>query len=181
MSIENACTAISDWIAEFESTAEGRDASAFFTGALLIALSDGPLSDGEHAELGMLYTALTGEALDDGKIEEEVGWINDNGIDGAIEGIANAVEGDEERGLLVSFAALIACAESGVNAKEGAMLQNIGQTLGFSQNDVLKFLGNAMNTAKHGTGFGYALAREPSDQETAALARACAAVFFCSW
>ena len=158
MSIENACTAISDWIAEYQSTAEGRDASAFFTGALLIALSDGPLSDGEHAELGMLYTALTGEALDDGKIEEEVGWINDNGIEGAINAVAEAVQGDDERGLLVSFAALISCAESGVNAKEGAMLQNIGQTLGFSQNDVLKFLGNAMNTAKHGTGFGYSLA-----------------------
>lgn len=156
MSIENACKAISEWVAEYESTAEGRDASAFFTGALLIALSDGPLSDGETAQLGMLHTALTGEAMDEATIAEEALYIADNGVDGAIDGVAEAVADEEERGLLVSFAALIACSESGVNAQEGAMLQQLGQALGLTQNDVLKLLGNAMNVAKKGTGFGYA-------------------------
>lgn len=156
MSIENACKAISEWVSEYQSTAEGRDASAFFTGALLIALSDGPLSDGERAQLGMLHTALTGQALDDETLGAESAYIGENGIDGAIDGMTNAVTDPQERGLLVSFAALVGCTENGVNAQEGAMLQKLGQALGFTQNEVLKFLGNAMTTAKNGTGFGYA-------------------------
>jgi hypothetical protein len=91
MSIENACKAISDWVSEYESTSAGRDASAFFTGALLIALADGPLSDGERAQLGMLHTALTNTALDDETLGVESAYIGENGIDGAIAGVANAV------------------------------------------------------------------------------------------
>jgi tellurite resistance protein len=78
----------------------------------------------------------------------ELRWIEENGVDGAIEGIANNITADNERELLVLMAALVATVERGVNAQEGTMLQKIGQALGFSQLGVQKLLGKSMQAAQ---------------------------------
>lgn len=146
MSIENAVQAIGQWIAGYDSTAEGRDPNAFLGGAILIAASDGPVDDAERAQLIMLTSAL-GTAFDDATVEQEVNRTAEIGQQARIDEIAAAVPNQDERGLLVSFAALVGCAERGVNAHEGAALQKLGQGLGFTHNQVLELLGNAMNAA----------------------------------
>ena len=152
MSLSNATKSIVEWVGEYSATAEGRDSSAFLGAAILVAISDGPLTDGERAELVVLQAALTGQEFTDEMLQVQSGYVDQVGIDARLAEIAGAVPNVDERGLLVSFAALIACAEGGVNAKEGAMLQRIGQALGFSHAEVLQFLGNAMGAAAKGPG-----------------------------
>ncbi len=146
MSIENAVQAIGQWIAGYDSTAEGRNTGAFLGGAILIAASDGPIDEGERAQLVMLTTAL-GTTYDDATVEQEIQRTSELGAQGRIDEIAAAVPNQDERGLLVSFAALIATAERGVNAHEGAALQKLGQGLGFTQLQVQQLLGKAMQAA----------------------------------
>ena len=94
--------------------------------------------------------ALAGEDLSWEQFQQEAAWIEKNGVDGAISTIAQNITDNGERELLLKFTALVGVAESGLNAKEGAMLQRIGQGLGFSHNRVLELLGKAMNAANKG-------------------------------
>lgn len=154
MSVENTNKAILSWLDEYQSTAEGRDPAAFIGAAILIATSDGPLTDAERSELTTLQSALTGQPWSDDQASLELEHTQQVGIDARIRELAQAVPSTDERGLLVSFAALVACTEQGVNAKEGAMLQRLGQGLGFTHDEVLRYLGNAMNVAARGPGGG---------------------------
>lgn len=147
MSIAHACNAITSWVENYGISAEGRDLSPFITGALLVALSDAPATDGELEQIAQMHQCLTGQELTWDTLIAERDWIDENGIDGAIDGIANNITDDNERELLVLMAALVATTERGVNADEGTMLQKIGQGLGYSQLEVQKLLGKAMQAA----------------------------------
>ena len=147
MSVANACEAVSAWTSSYGISAEGRDLSPFTTAALLVALADAPASDAELDLIAQMYQCLTGNELTWDTLYAERDWIVENGVDGAIEGIANNITDDSERELLVLIAALVATVERGVNAQEGTALQQIGQGLGMSYNDVLKLLGRAMQAA----------------------------------
>ena len=149
MSISNACQAIAAWATATPAPEEGRSALSFLAAALLIATADGPVDDGERAQLVTLYAALQGDALDDATIQAQVDF-NEQGADARIAELNAALPNESEKDLLVSFAALMACADRGVNAKEGAMLQKLGQGVGFSHNHVLELLAKAMNAASHG-------------------------------
>lgn len=146
MSIANACTAITNWASEAGVT-QDRDLSPFVTCAVLLAQSDGPVTESEFKELNEIQICLTGAEYTWEQLQAEQEWISTNGTDGAVTTIAEQLSDEGDRRLAVSFAALIACAEKGVGAQEGAMLQSLGQGLGFSQNEVLQILGKAMNAS----------------------------------
>jgi tellurite resistance protein len=147
MSVANACNAISTWTENYGVTSD-HDLSPFITGALLVALADSPVSDAELDLIAQMQQCLTGQELTMETLGAELRWIEENGVDGAIEGIANNITADNERELLVLMAALVATVERGVNAQEGTMLQKIGQALGFSQLGVQKLLGKSMQAAQ---------------------------------
>jgi tellurite resistance protein len=151
MSVINATNAMQAWANASGISAEGRDLSPFVTAATLIALSDQPVTSGECETVSGVKLALTGADLSWEDFQAEAAWIGENGVDGAISAIAENITDDGERELVVKMAALVGVAESGLNAKEGAMLQKIGQGLGFSHNGVLELLGKAMNASSHGT------------------------------
>lgn len=145
MSVANAISAIKSWAEQSGiSNEDGRDLSPFLTAALLVAASDGELDAGELRQLNSIQAALTGGELSDEDLEAEINYIVENGADGSIDAVASAIEDHDERGFAVAFAAIMAAAQRGVNANEGAMLQRLGQGLGFSQLDVQKILGQAM-------------------------------------
>lgn len=146
MSIANACTAITNWASE-AGISQDRDLSPFVTCAVLIAQSDGPITESEFKELNEIQICLTGAEYTWDQLQAEVDWIANNGNDGAVTTIAEQLSDEGDRRLAVSFAALVACAEKGVGAQEGAALQTLGQGLGFSHNEVLQILGKAMNAA----------------------------------
>jgi tellurite resistance protein len=147
MSVANACNAISTWTESYGVTND-HDLSPFITGALLVALADTPASDAELDLIAQMQQCLTGQELTMETLGAELKWIEENGVDGAVEGIVNNITADNERELLVLMAALVATVERGVNAQEGTMLQKIGQALGFSQLEVQKLLGKSMQAAQ---------------------------------
>ncbi|MCU0655519.1 MAG: hypothetical protein MUF64_09595 [Polyangiaceae bacterium] len=147
MSVANACNAISTWTESYGVTND-HDLSPFITGALLVALADTPASDAELDLIAQMQQCLTGQELTLETLGAELQWIEENGVDGAVEGIVNNITADNERELLVLMAALVATVERGVNAQEGTMLQKIGQALGFSQLEVQKLLGKSMQAAQ---------------------------------
>jgi tellurite resistance protein len=148
MSLDNAINAIASWAQNAGlSTEDGRDLSPFVTGTLIVAQADGPLSDGERDQISQMYQSLTGQELDGETLRAERDWLAENGVDAAIATIAEHIESHSDRELLVSFAALVAAAEGGVNAPEGGALQKLGQGLGFSQLQVQQLLGRAMQAA----------------------------------
>lgn len=146
MSIANACTAITNWASE-AGISQDRDLSPFVTCAVLIAQSDAPITEAEFKEINEIQICLTGAEYTWDQLQAEVDWIANNGNDGAITTIGEQLTDEGDRRLAVSFAALVACAEKGVGAAEGAALQSLGQGLGFSHNEVLQILGKAMNAA----------------------------------
>ncbi len=146
MSIANACTAITSWASE-AGLSQDRDLSPFVTCAVLIAQSDGPITESEFKELNEIQVCLTGAEYTWDQLQAEVDWIANNGTDGAVTTIGEQLTDEGDRRLAVSFAALVACAERGVGAQEGAALQTLGQGLGFSHDEVLQILGKAMNAA----------------------------------
>ncbi|MCC6648122.1 MAG: hypothetical protein IT374_21450 [Polyangiaceae bacterium] len=146
MSIANACTAITAWASE-AGISQDRDLSPFVTCAVLVAQSDGPITESEFKELNEIQICLTGAEYSWDQLQAEVDWIANNGNDGAVTTVAEQLTEESDRRLAVSFAALIACAERGVGAQEGAALQALGQGLGFSHDEVLQLLGKAMNAA----------------------------------
>jgi hypothetical protein len=150
MSIQNVINAMSSWAEEAGINAEGRDLSPFVTGATLLALSDQPVTSDECDVLSQVKMALTGSDLSWDDFQSEVAWIEEHGVEGAINTIAEQITDEGERELLVKMAALVGMTENGLNAEEGAMLQQLGQGLGFSHHEVLKMLGAAMNAANHG-------------------------------
>lgn len=149
MSVVNACTAMKSW-AQAAGVDPSRDLSPFVTGATLIALSDAPVDSAECTALSQVKMALTGTDLSWEDFQAEAAWIDTNGVDAAIQTIGENITEPTERELLVEFAALVGVCEKGLNAKEGAMLQRLGQGLGFTQHHVLELLGKAMNAAQHG-------------------------------
>jgi len=147
MSLANARNAIVSWAQNAGLSSEGRDLSPFITGTLIVAQADGPLSDGERDQITQMYESLTGQSLDAETLRGERDWLAENGVDAAIRTIGEHIDSRSDRELLVSFAALVAAAEGGVNAPEGGALQKLGQGLGFSQLEVQQLLGKAMQAA----------------------------------
>lgn len=146
MSVTHACNAISSWTESYGITND-HDLSPFITGALLVALADEPASDAELDLISQMQQCLTGEELTLEALGNELQWIEENGTEGAVEAIAQNITADNERELLVLMAAMVATVERGVNAAEGSTLQKIGRALGYSQLDVQKLLGKAMQAA----------------------------------
>ncbi len=150
MSIENAVNAIALWAQSSNISSEGRDLSPFLTAAVIVAAADGAPDESEAAQINQIQSSLTGREMSPEELQGELDYLASNGQKATVDAVAGAITDSNERGFAVSFAAVVAASAGGVNAKEGAALQALGQGLGFSSNQVLEILGQAMKAVQHG-------------------------------
>ncbi len=148
MSLQTILEAIDAWAAQAGVDPGGRDLSPFITAAALVAVADGPATDHECEVISQVSKAVRGHDISWEDFQKEVAWIEATGHDGAVAAVAEQITDARERGLAVRFAAVVAAGERGVNEQEGSMLQKLGRALGFSHDQVLAHLAEAMRAAK---------------------------------
>jgi tellurite resistance protein len=148
MPLQAILSAIEGWAAEAGVAPGGRDMSPFITAVTLVAIADGPASDQECEEISQVSKALTGQDISWEGFQKEVSWVEETGQEGAVRAVAEQITDANERKLAVRFAAIVAAGERGVNEKEGLILQKLGRALGFSHDQVLVLLSEAMRAAK---------------------------------
>jgi tellurite resistance protein len=148
MSLPAILSTIETWAREAAIDPNGRDLSPFITAAALVAVADGPATEHECEVISQVSKTLRGEDISWEDFQKEVAWIGETGNDGAVKAVAEKITNGGERALAVRIAAIVATGEQGVNEKEGLMLQKLGRALGFSRENVLGFLSEAMRAAK---------------------------------